>query len=231
MYDYLIATLILCAVWGLIFLIRKDLRQPLFWGGGVYVFLIVPVTFLVKALGQMFEGVSWRFPDSWLAKETLWNLGAKTGIMGIEDVLLMIVVGGLAATAYEIFSPHRIRNTEKHHHILSVITFLVSYVAIAFLSPWDPVWNLILSSFLGWLVIMIQRRDLFFASIAGAFTFFTVYVIGFLLYHMATGEVAWNLKNLTVIAYPFPLKELLYALSLGLIWTPLYEYVTGKSIT
>ena len=206
MQNYLIAILLLLALWGITFLLRKDLRKALVWGGGAYVLLIVPVAFLVKALGKEAEVVS------------------------IKGTLLMFVVGGLAATAYEVFSPHKIQSTKKHHHIISIFVFLASYVAITFFLPWSPLWRTIASSVMGWLTIMIQRLDLLKASIAGAFAFLTVYVAGFLLYHMAVGEIAWNLKNLTAIAYPFPLKELLYALSLGLMWTPLYEYITGKSI-
>lgn len=231
MYNYLIVTLILLAGTGLIFLFRKDLRRELVWGGSMYVLLVAPAPLLLAGFARVFQGTAWSIAKYWTPHGTLLNLGEKTGIMGVTDIFFMFGVGGLAATAYEIFSPHRIRNTEKRHHAISILVFFAAYVASSFLLPWHPAWNIILASALGWCMMMIQRIDLFLASIAGAFAFFTVYVVGFILTHMAVGEMAWNLKNLTAIIYPFPTKELFYALALGLMWTPLYEYVTGKSIT
>ncbi len=206
MQNYLIAVLILFALWGIVLLFRKDVREALVWGGGAYALLVVPIAFLVKALGKEAESIS------------------------ALDVVFMFFVGSFAATAYEVFSPHKIKNTKKRHHIISVLVFLASYLAIAFFLPWDPAWRIAASCVAGWVVMVIQRRDLLGASMGGAIAFLTVYAGGFLLYHMATGEVAWNLKNLSVVVYPFPLKEILRAFAIGLMWTPLYEYMTGKSI-
>ena len=206
MDNYLITILLLFVLWGIIFLLRKDVRKALVWGGGTYALLIIPLTFLVRTLGKEANAIT------------------------IKDGFYMFMVGGFAATAYEIFAPHKIENTKKHHHIVSMFIFLASYCGIAFFLPWDPAWRFIASSAAGWLAIIMQRIDLFGASIAGAFAFLTAYIAGFLLYHMVVGEVAWSVKNLLTVAYPFPVKELLYALALGLMWTPLYEYMTGKSI-
>ncbi|MEK7479574.1 MAG: hypothetical protein AAB634_03525 [Patescibacteria group bacterium] len=229
--SYLTTSLVFFALWAIIFLTRKDLQKPLLVGGGMYIMLVVPVTFALVFLSELGMGFSWnRITSYWAPHGTLFNLAEKTGMMGLEDIFFMFVAGGLAATAYEAFSPHRIRNAEKRHHSFSLAVFFASYIASGLFFSWHPLWNLIFASILGWLTILIQRLDLFWASIAGAFAFLTIYVGGIAMYHMAFGEIAWNLKNLTAVAYPFPVKELLYAFSLGLMWTPLYEYMTGKSI-
>ncbi|MAF80151.1 hypothetical protein CL629_03680 [bacterium] len=230
MYGYLLATLSVVALDGIIFWLRKDLRRPVIWGGVIYTALIIPLAFILILLGKISD-ITWQvIPDYW-NPDTLFNLGRVTGIVSIEDVLFTLGIGGLAAVIYEVVSPHRIKNTKKHHHIISLIIFPVVSIAGAYIFSWNIIYNLILASLIGWGVIAVQRKDLILASISGAGVFFTIYIIALFLYEKIFGPVPWTLESLSgVMVFSYPIEELLFALSLGLMWTPIYEYVFGKSI-
>jgi len=87
---------------------------------------------------------------------------------------------------------------------------------------------LIVFGFAGAGILWYDRPDLIFHSLWGGIFFLIIYFILFTLFNVFFPNfitTAYHLKNLSgIFIGTIPIEELLYALSFGLLWSPLYEY-------
>lgn len=233
MYEYLIGSLLVGLVWLILYSYNKRFRKEMMFGSLLYPLILIPLFLITKFLSYFID-ITWRYVPDYFNPNSLLNLSRITGGVAIEDFLFMFFVGGIAAVFYELVLKRKDIKANERHHILSILSFFVSYIIIAILSNFNPIYNLIISSFIGFIVIIVQRPDLLKHSLYGALTFtlyYFVLVIGFNIIFPDALQTFWNLKNLIGITIlKAPIEELLYAFSFGLMWAPIYEYVKGYRI-
>lgn len=233
-YAYLLGDIFLGLVWVICYVRYKKLRDEQLFGSILYPAILIPLFLLSRAL-SLFIPVAWRYVPDYFNPDSLFDLSRITGGLAIEDALFMFFAGGLIAVVYETIFTQRV--DAKHHachHVASLIVFFVAYLFIASTSAMNPIYNLIISSLIGFLLIAVQRRDLIKHAIYGAIAFTVFYTamgVLFLAFFSSLIPDFWNravLSDSTIFQFPF--EEVLYAFSFGLMWAPMYEYVKGRMI-
>ena len=221
MYIYLIGGLILMAVWVALYLLRKDLRKEL-----------LVVSFLLTPLGitEIF------FVPRYWQPVTLFGW-----IPGIESFLFSFAVGGIAAVLYEFLLDRRLRKMREaeqvthRHMIYLIIAIVVSIILFSFFFGKNYIYTMIVSGFIGAVVIMFLRRDLIKKSIIGGIFFFVFYFLFTLLINFLFPGFfyrVWNLENLIgIFLWDVPLEELLWAFATGMLVAPIYEYLRAYRVT
>lgn len=235
MYEYLIGVVILFIVWLILFFIRKDLRKPMIWSGLAYLLIVTGyhiIWLIVSNFVYLGEAV---IPAYW-NPDTLFNLGRITKGIAIEDLLFMFFVGGIATSIYEIFTKSKIslKKTRRPHIIAPLIGVIVSFLFMLMFKP-NPIYPFILFGFSAAIFLLVQRKDLIKHAIYGGLIFLFIYFISYSLFNIIFPDFisnAYALENLSgIIILKIPLEEYLYALSLGMLWSPLYEYWHGERNT
>ena len=109
---------------------------------------------------------------------------------------------------------------------------IFSMILFSFVFKKDLIYTGIISMALGALTIMISRKDLIKETIYGGILFLIVYFI--LLYILNTfifpDMIArtWNFEHLWGITFlKIPLEEILWAVTFGALWAPIYEDLKG----
>jgi len=234
MYEYFIGSLICGVIWLFLFTLRKDLRKPMFWTAAVYIlFNIIIVIFFglfskFIYLGEPIVPSYW-FPPTFLSIQRL------TGFAGIEDVLFLIFIAGIATVLYEFIYKKEIiiKKSRKQHIKTFIIAFIAFFVFVLF-SPYNIIYGFIFSSFVGAVALCIERKDLIMHSLMGGLSFLIVYTLAFFAFIILFPDFIlnfYNLNNLSgVFIFGIPLEEYLYAFSFGLMWGPMYEYEHGLKV-
>ncbi len=232
MYEYLVGILIMAVIWALAFIPRKDLRRPMIWSGIAYIVAITVWFFALRSLFWLGYIDSSITPGYW-HPDTLFGLGKITGGYAIEDVLFMFFAGGIATFIYEYFFKIRINIKKTYkHHIRSPLIGLAGSVIFALIFKVNLMYSLIVFGFIGAIPIWIERKDLIRHSLMGGLVFTILYFLAFRMYITIFPDFIarfYNLKNMWGIMFlGVPIEELLYALSFGLLWSPIYEYEHGE---
>ncbi len=231
-YEYLIGTLSIGIIWAILFILRRDLRRPMLWSGAAYI-AIISTIYLTWLLTSPF--IFWGsplVPDYW-DPTALFNLGRITRGYAIEDALFAFFAGGIAAALYETFFRQRIRFKRKYrHHIRAPLVGFVAAGAFAAFFKLNAIYPFIVFGLAGAASIWLERKDLIRHSILGGVTFLIVYFLSFLIFNAIFPYFVgryYNLENISgILAFGVPLEELLYAISVGFLWGPLYEYEHGE---
>jgi len=232
MYEYLLGTLIMGIVWVLAFLPRKDLRKPMIWSGVAYIIAISVWFFALRflfLLGYIDSSIT---PGYW-HPNTLFNLGLITGGFAIEDILFMFFAGGIATFVYEYFFKIKIKLKKTYkHHIKSPLIGLAGSLLFAIVFDVNLIYSLIVFGFVGAIPIWIERKDLIKHSLMGGLVILIVYFFVFQIYLLIYPDFIsqfYNLENVWgIMFFGVPLEELLFALSFGFLWCPIYEYEHGE---
>jgi hypothetical protein len=224
---YLAGALITGVVWGLCYFLRPDIRKDMVWSSW-YFFFIMTVGFIVIKVFAHISPAQSINPGYW-SPPTLFNLNNLTGGYGIEDALFMFFIGGIAAVIYEELFRHHItykRLGHKPHYALLAGVIAALIVASTGINLF---YTIVAFSFVGTAVIWIQRRDLILHSILGGISFLIVYVCLYLCILFIYPDFIvqyYNLRNISGILWlGLPLEEYIFAFGLGLMWSPIYEYV------
>ena len=228
MYEYLIGAIVFGIPFLLFLVLRKDLRKPMMWTAIVYIGLsgtLVSFWYFLRQFVYLGEPI---VPSYWYPP-TFFNLGRITGFGGIEDILWLIFISGIATCGYEIVYHKKIKVKRAYHlHLAAIIISFFSFFIFQYFFPINLIYGLSFSYIIGALVLWIDRRDLAKHSIAGAAVFVGVYLIAFIIVIVVFPNFInnfYNLKKLSgIIFIGMPLEELLYAASFGLMWAPMYEY-------
>lgn len=187
---------------------------------------------LVKASALFFDLEHLLISNYWNPK-TIFNLGILTGGLAIEDLIFSFFVGGIATFGYEAVFNKKVRIKNKHrHHIRAIVGAIVlAGIFAAFLKP-NPIYALIAFGFSGAMLMWLERRDLVRHSIYGGLIFTAIYFLAFTFFDLLFPNFvhqSYNLSQISgVLVFKIPLEELMYALSFGLLWAPIYEYEHGS---
>lgn len=220
------------AVWAIIIIFRPDLRKIMIWGGFIYWATITAIYFFY-IISLNFVDVGGSITPGYWNPKTLFDLGQKTRGYAIEDVVFMFFVGGIGTSVYELFFAKKVQYIKKHrHHLSAIIVGMIVAALFAVIFRYNLIYSLVIFGFASALIIWIQRKDLIRHSIFGGFSFLLIYFCIFLVFNYFFPNFIkdfYNLKNLTgIIILGVPVEELLYALSFGMFWAPIYEYERGS---
>jgi hypothetical protein len=213
--HYLLGSLLLLAVWVIIFWLSKNLRREM---------LTASIIILPAALSEVFFVPGYWLPDT---------IGSPK--LSIEDFIFTFAIGGIIAICYELvlgikhFKHLRLCNCYKGEGSLLLIGIFIIFAAY-FLVKINFMYAVYIGIIIDILLISIKRSDLikkiiFSSLIFGIFYFvffaiFSRFIPGFLFH--------WNFSALSgIILMGVPLEEIIWAFLTGALIGPIYEYLLG----
>lgn len=221
-YVWLIGSLILLGCWLVLFTLLRDARgkremlKVSFWTG------------LLGITEPIFVPAYWNPPS-------LFDLAQKSGF-DIESFIFAFAVGGIAAVIYE--GVFRVRHEKmafeekrrpRHRfHVLALLSAPLIFAILFSFTDLNPIYSVIFSLLGGGIFALYCRPDLKIKMLASALIFLAIYFFGFLLlvrvWPTYVAQV-WNLSAISgILILGIPLEELLFALSLGFLWSSVYEH-------
>lgn len=220
-YAYLITSLLLFLVWLFLYFTKPKTRRKM-----------LLLSLLTASLG-LTEPLF--VPSYWLPF-TLFDLARKTRF-DLESILFSFAVGGIAAILYEALVGMD-RKKIKHHeqyghrhrfHRLALISPFVSFTFLYFFTSLNPIYSAIIAMFVGAVASWLCRPDLFRSIVIGGLSFlvlyFIVFKIGFVWLFPGYVQAVWNLPAISgILITGVPLEELLWAGTLGAMWSSAYEH-------
>ena len=219
-YAYLIASIFLLLIWLFLYWLwlKPQSRQKM---------LLVSLVTAPLGLTEPF------FVPSYWSPFTLFNLAGKTGF-DLESFIFSFAIGGLAAVLYEAFFPVRHRAFLRYKkvrmqlHRLALVSPFLIFLILFLGTPLNPIYVVLISLFAGSLFAMLCRPDLLKKVLLGGVLFLGLYFLFFLVFTLffpAFVEAVWNLPALSgILLLGIPLEELLFAFSVGLLWSSIYEH-------
>ncbi|MBI4038735.1 hypothetical protein HY384_02135 [Candidatus Daviesbacteria bacterium] len=178
------------------------------------------------------------FVPSYWFPFTLFDLARQTRF-DLESLLFSFAVGGITAILYESLwgklrkpiGVHEMHQGKHRLHRLALLSPLISFGALYFFTPLNPIYTTILAMTIGAIATWLCRPDLARAMLTGSLLFlilyFVVFLIGFVWLFPGYVEAVWNLPAISgVLLAGVPIEELLFAASLGAMWSSVYEHFT-----
>ena len=139
MYEYFIGSLLCGIIWLFLFVLKKDLRKPMVWTAVVYI-LFNGVIVVFWGLFRQFVYLGEPVVPSYWFPPTFLNLGRLTGFVGIEDVLFLIFIAGIATAVYEfLYNKEIIIKRSRKQHIKTFIIAFIAFFVFVYLSPYNLV--------------------------------------------------------------------------------------------
>lgn len=216
-YAYFIGVLIGFIIWLIFFILRKDLRKEILFGG----LLAAPFGFS----GSLF------IPEYW-DPITLFDLANKAKFT-IEGILFCFSFGGIAAVIFEVFFRKKLVKIKSDHktHILPYFSFIIMIIVLEFIFPDKSIYNASIAPILLAIFIGIKRRDLITQMLFGGIAFTLLYLLFFIIFNAIFPgyvENVYTLNNLLGInILGTPIEEFIFAFAAGGCWSAFYEYVKG----
>jgi hypothetical protein len=216
-YAYFIGCLIFFSVWLLFFILRKDLRKEIIFGS----LLALPFGFIERL---------W-VPEYW-NPPSFFDLISRYGF-GLESFFFCFICGGTAAVIYEIIcSKKTVKIRLRRRYLFGPFVSVVAiFILLDFLFSDKTIYNAIIASITGAVMIAYKRKDLISQIIFGGVFFATVYFLLFFIFSkLFPGYIsmAYTLENLCgVLILGIPLEELFASFGVGALWTSFYEYIRG----
>lgn len=220
-YTYLIGSAIFFAVWLILFLTRKDLRGEMLWAS----LIPLPAAFLEVVF----------IPEYWNPVTILESIKPFT----LESFFFIFSVGGIASVIYEIIFKKKHKKSIKYQidtkksYILSIM--VLSLIILMHTLNLNIIYDTLIAMFIGAIYIFIIRKDLRKEIIAGALIFTILYFLIFIILLIFVNPLfvvnEYNLLNLSgVFILGIPIEEILFALALGAVWSPMYDAIKGYKI-
>jgi hypothetical protein len=220
-FSYLIADLALLIIWGLFFLLRKDVRKEM---------LFMSVLFGIGGLL-----VEYIYTFDWWHPLTITNTR-----VGIEDFLFGFWVAGIATIIYEEVFKKVIypRRSGYDRSLLSIILYCLLLFIIFCFSFFILKLNSFYSSITGYvpliLFMWIRRHDLILDSLASGVLLCLVGYLWFWIPELLTPDWVknhWLWENLSgIIILKVPLEDLIWSMLTGMFIGPLYEFWQGAKL-
>lgn len=219
---WLVWSLGLVFVWFVVFFFYEQARRRMLWAS------ILTMPFGLTE--PLFVPAYWNPPS-------LFDLARRTGF-DLESLIFCFGMGGLGIVLYDLL--FRVEHTpmswserhDRHHryHLLTLISPVVFFLLLYFLTNWNPIYSASLSMFLAGLAALWCRPDLQQKIWIGGVIFLVFYFLYFfLLDWFNPGYVArvWNLSALSgILIAGVPFEELLFAFTFGMLWSSYYEHFT-----
>lgn len=223
-YAYILWSVILLVLWALVF---ASLRSP---ASRREMLATSTLTALLGLTEPLFVPEYWNPP-------TLFDLAQRTGF-DIESLMFAFAVGGLAGTLYEWLFPvsHRPmpaadRQGRRHRwHAAALLSPALVFLALYPIDGLNPIYAVIVALGIGGSLAAWCRPDLLRKMLAGAALFGAFYFLFFLslvwVYPDYVDSV-WNLAGISgLLLFGVPLEEVLFAVSLGFLWSGAYEHLS-----
>lgn len=226
-YAYLIGTFGLGIIFSFLCWARRDLRKIIIYSGVLYLLYGFLMFLVIKLLVS--DPTRTITPGYW-GPPSLLNLNGRSGGYGIEDALFSLFAGGIAAGLYNLVFDLGISKKSNNHlkrgHALAVA--LLIGISVLVLTPLNAIYFFIFLQFSGAMSVIVQRKDLIKHSLAGGIIFMFLYGLLFQIFILLFPHFLnnyYHLQRTTHISINgMPLEEVLYGLTLGMMWAPIYEY-------
>lgn len=227
-YAWLIWSLILIVIWAAIYfsLNTKDKKKEM----------------LTVSLWTSLLGLSEPFfvPEYW-SPPSLFDLALNTGF-DIESLIFSFGIGGIAVVIYELLFPlthQQMTMHERHlvrhkYHLFALLSAPILFILFIIATRLNPIYSAIFAMTAGGLFTWYCRPDLkkkMFVS-TGLFTaLYFVYFLTLIVMFPGYVEQVWNLKAISgILVFGIPLEELLFAASLGFLWSSVYEHIKWRGL-
>jgi hypothetical protein len=232
MYEYLAGVCIIFIIWLVCFVPREDLRRPMLWSGLFYIMCLL-LFYVIWLLVSPFLNLGSPIIPGYWNPDTLFDIGRITFGLSIEDLLFMFFVAGISAFLYDYLFREKISKKQTYpKHIKAIFIGLLSAFVFGLVFHPNLIYALIVFGFAGTICLWFERRDLIRHSILGGFSFLFVYIFAFFIFNQLFPyfiSTAYNFNNISgLIMLSVPLEEYIYAISFGMLWAPIYEYVNGN---
>lgn len=225
-YVWLIWSLIMLALWAVIYFVKKDFRR-----------IMLPVSLLTMLFG-LTEPLF--VPEYW-SPPSLFDLAEKTGF-DIESFIFSFAIGGIGSVLYHLAFPslpRRMDEAEKvstRHRLHLYLLFLpfVVFPVLGLATNLNHIYCGIIALFAGALGTLYCRPDLKGKILIGGVLFTVLYFLYFgsiLIFFPAYVTTYWNLSALSnVLILGIPLEELLFAFTFGMYWSGVYEHFSWYAL-
>jgi hypothetical protein len=225
-YVWLIWSLIILAVWGMIFLFRKDYRK-----------VMLKMSLITMPFGltePLFVPQYWNPPS-------LFDLAKSTGF-DIESLIFSFAIGGIGSVLYQLVfkkvtvEMYLSERTHRRHRMHRYILFVPSvvFLILAYFTSLNHIYCGILAMFTGTIATLYCRPDLKGKIWIGGLLFTLLYFIYFgsiLPFFPEYVNLYWNLDALThILILGVPLEELLFAFTFGMYWSSLFEHLYWQKL-
>jgi len=218
--PWLVGSLGLLVLWLLIFFLKPKARKEMLW---VSVF-----TMLLGLTEPLFVPQYWNPPS-------LFDLAQNTGF-DLESFIFSFAIGGISAILYELLvkvKHEKIRRHEKHkkmhrYHLLALFSPLLVFLPLQLFTSLNPIYSASIAMFAGGIAAILCRPDLSRKIVVGGFSFLSLYFVFFIVFGLAYPRFVQDVWNLTAISgiliWGVPLEELLFAFTVGMLWSSIYEH-------
>jgi hypothetical protein len=219
--PWLTFSLILFAIWLLIWLTKPRLRTEMFW-----------VSLWTMPFGltePLFVPLYWNPPS-------LFNLAAKTGF-DIESLIFSFAIGGIGAIIYETLfrvkhqkiSKHEEHSKRHRFHLFALTSPIIIFIPLLLFTKLNPIYSVTIAMFIGGISAILCRPDIKKKIWIGGITFSALYFICFMLFNLIYPGLVlkiWNLSALSgILIIGVPLEELIFAFTFGMLWSSVYEHI------
>ncbi len=228
-YAWSLWSMLLLVIWAAIYFFFKN-RD-----GRKEMFVVSLWTALLGFTEPIFVPAYWNPPS-------LFDLAHRTGF-DIESIIFSFAMGGIAVALYDwIFGvehaamPAMERHDPKHrHHLFALLSAPAIFVVLLLATRLNPIYVAFIAMMAGGFATWYCRPDLKKKMIASAFLFLGLYFLYFLTLIAAyPGYVkqVWNFPAISgVLVVGVPLEELMFAFSLGFLWSSVYEHLAWRKVS
>jgi hypothetical protein len=216
-------------VWGLVYLSLRSSESKR------EMLLVSLWTSLLGFTEPLFIPAYWNPPS-------LFNLALRTRF-DLESLLFSFGMGGLAVVVYEWIVPvrHALVSPRERHlprhrfHVFALLSAPLIFIALLAVTRLNPIYAAVLSLIGGGVAASYCRPDLLRKMVVSAVLFLSLYFFYFLsLVAVFPNYVrlVWNLPAISgILILGIPLEELLFAFTLGFLWSSVYEHLKWQRPT
>lgn len=163
--------------------------------------------------------------------------------LDIESLLFSFGIGGLTVVIYEWIFPVRHqtaavgeRHMRRHRfHFLALLTTPLLFVGLVAATRLNLIYSAIASLVGGSIATCYCRPDLLPKMVSSAFMFLGLYFGYFLplvVIYPDYVRLVWNLRAISgVLVLGIPVEELVFAFTIGFLWSSVYEHVKWQHLT
>lgn len=220
-YKYFVGVLFFLPIYIYIFL-NKNYRMSLIYSGFIYTFILV-TGFVMTKLVNIPENLLIN-PGYWHPK-TFFDLNNLTNGFGLEDILFMILVGGIAGVIVPFIKKEKIVFSIKKINFYSVLFAAFSACVFLKLTHFNLIDALLFFNLSGFFYLVILNPKLLKISFLGGISFGVLYFVLFLfLLFCFPGFISENYNLLRVPSFfvlGVPLEEVLFGITFGMFWSAL----------
>lgn len=218
-HIYLVWSLVLLAIWALVFRANPLGRRKM-WRMSMWT---APLGFTEP----LFVPAYWSPP-------TLFDLAARTGF-DLESLLFSFAIGGLASSLYDAWRPAALqplpdkeRRSMRHRfHVMALTSPLLIFPVLDFATDLNPIYSAALAMAAGAITSVFCRPDLLPRMLKGALVLTLLYFAYFFSLGFVYPDYVDHVWNTGAISgwriLGIPVEELMFAATLGLLWSNLYE--------